>query len=90
MVSTPTVEHFNVCRFFLENGKHVLVEKPISKTLAEADQLIRLAEKNRLVLAVGHLERFNPAVEYVQPSGRKTALYRDPAAGFIFTALTGH
>ena len=65
MVSTPTEEHFNVCRFFLENGKHVLVEKPISKTLAEADQLIRLGGEKRLVLAVGHLERFNPAVEYV-------------------------
>lgn len=64
MVSTPTLEHFQICRFFLENGKHVLVEKPISKTLAEADQLIALAEQKRLVLAVGHLERFNPAVEY--------------------------
>lgn len=65
MVSAPTKEHFAICRFFLENGKHVLVEKPISKTLDEADQLIRLSEKNGLVLAVGHLERFNPAVEYV-------------------------
>ena len=66
MVSTPTVEHFNVCRFFLENGKHVLVEKPICKTLDEADRLIAISDKNRLVLAVGHLERFNPAVEYIQ------------------------
>jgi predicted dehydrogenase len=65
MVSTPTVEHFNVCRFFLENGKHVLVEKPISRTLDEADQLISISDKNGLVLAVGHLERFNPAVEYI-------------------------
>ncbi len=64
MVSSPTLEHFSVCRFFLENGKHVLVEKPISRTLEEADRLIALAEQNRLVLAVGHLERFNPAVEY--------------------------
>jgi predicted dehydrogenase len=64
MVSTPTLEHFTVCQFFLENGKHVLVEKPISKTLAEADQMIALAEQQQLVLAVGHLERFNPAVEY--------------------------
>ena len=63
-VATPTVEHFPVCRFFLENGKHVLVEKPISRTLAEADQLIALAERSEKVLAVGHLERFNPAVEY--------------------------
>jgi predicted dehydrogenase len=65
MVSTPTKEHFNVCRFFLENGKHVLVEKPICGTLDEADQLITLSERQRLVLAVGHLERFNPAVEYI-------------------------
>jgi len=66
MVSTPTREHFEICRFFLENGKHVLVEKPISRTLEEADQLIRISEDNRLVLAVGHLERFNPAVEYIR------------------------
>jgi predicted dehydrogenase len=65
MVSTPTKEHFDICRFFLENGKHVLVEKPISKTLDEADRLIAISDKNRLVLAVGHLERFNPAVEYI-------------------------
>ncbi|MCJ7525218.1 MAG: Gfo/Idh/MocA family oxidoreductase [Candidatus Aminicenantes bacterium] len=64
MISTPTLEHYPICRFFLENGKHVLVEKPISKTLAEADQMIALAEQKQLVLAVGHLERFNPAVEY--------------------------
>jgi predicted dehydrogenase len=64
MVSTPTLEHFPVCRFFLENGKHVLVEKPISRTLEEADQLIALAGEKNLVLAVGHLERFNPAIEY--------------------------
>ena len=63
-VSTPTLEHFSICRFFLENGKHVLVEKPISRTLEEADQLIALAEQRKLVLAVGHLERFNPAIEY--------------------------
>jgi predicted dehydrogenase len=65
MVSTPTKEHFDVCRFFLENGKHVLVEKPICRTLDEADQLIGISEQRRLVLAVGHLERFNPAVEYI-------------------------
>jgi predicted dehydrogenase len=64
MVSTPTLDHFPLCRFFLENGKHVLVEKPISRTLEEADQLIVLAERGKRVLAVGHLERFNPAIEY--------------------------
>lgn len=64
VVAAPTLEHFALCRLFLENGKHVMVEKPISRTLAEADELIALAAANRLVLAVGHLERFNPAVEY--------------------------
>jgi len=64
MVSTPTLEHFSICSFFLESGKHVLVEKPISRTLEEADRLIALAEANRVALAVGHLERFNPAIEY--------------------------
>lgn len=64
MVSAPTLEHFAISRFFLENGKHVMVEKPISRTLAEADELIALAEQKQRVLAVGHLERFNPAVEY--------------------------
>ena len=64
MVAAPTLEHFEICRFFLENGKHVMVEKPISRTLAEADELIALAAARNRVLAVGHLERFNPAVQY--------------------------
>jgi predicted dehydrogenase len=64
MVSAPTLEHFSLSRFFLENGKHVMVEKPISRTLAEADELIAIADEKKAVLAVGHLERFNPAVEY--------------------------
>ena len=67
MVSTPTIFHYEIARFFLENKKHVLLEKPITKTLEEADQLIELAKKNNVILAVGHLERFNPAVEYIQP-----------------------
>lgn len=65
MVATPTREHHAIARFFLENGKHVLIEKPICRTLAEADDLIALSEAKGLVLAVGHLERFNPAVEYL-------------------------
>lgn len=64
MVSVPTEKHFEIASFFLDNGRHVLVEKPISMTPAEADQLIERAGKKNLVLAVGHLERFNPAVEY--------------------------
>jgi len=67
MVSTPTVSHFEIAGYFLENKKHVLLEKPITNTLEEADALIRIAKENNVILAVGHLERFNPAVEYIQP-----------------------
>ncbi|MBN2346194.1 MAG: Gfo/Idh/MocA family oxidoreductase [Candidatus Aminicenantes bacterium] len=61
-IAVPTIEHFALCRLFLENGKHVLVEKPISRTLEEADELVAAAERSGRLLAVGHLERFNPAV----------------------------
>jgi predicted dehydrogenase len=66
MVSTPTIYHHEITRFFLEHKKHVLVEKPITNTVEHADELIKLAGLNRVTLAVGHLERFNPAVEYIQ------------------------
>jgi predicted dehydrogenase len=60
-VVVPTEAHFAVASACLEAGVHVLVEKPITRTLAEADALIALAERKRLVFSVGHLERFNPA-----------------------------
>lgn len=66
MVSTPTVNHYSIGKFFLENKKHVLLEKPITNTLEEADELIKLAKENNVRLAVGHLERFNPAVEHIR------------------------
>jgi UDP-N-acetylglucosamine 3-dehydrogenase len=59
----PTPEHFDVTRMLLEAGKHVLVEKPIAMTVAEAETLVSLAGKADRVLVVGHVERFNPAVE---------------------------
>jgi len=66
IVSTPTSEHFQISMSLLKNGKHVLVEKPITETIAQAEQLVDLAKKNGLILQVGHLERFNPAVEAVE------------------------
>jgi len=66
VVSTPTSDHYAISKFFLEQGNHVLVEKPISETIAQADELIAIAGKKKVFLAVGHLERFNPAVEYLQ------------------------
>jgi predicted dehydrogenase len=66
-VCVPTSAHCAVASRLLEAGIHVLVEKPIAGTLAEADQLIALAEKHRRLLQVGHLERFNPAVLALAP-----------------------
>jgi predicted dehydrogenase len=60
-IVVPTTHHHAVARDFLAAGSHVLVE-PITVTVAEADELIALAKEKRLVLQVGHLERFNPAV----------------------------
>ncbi len=61
-VVVPTSAHHAVAKDFLEHGIHVLLEKPITSTLEEADELIALADRQGLVLQVGHLERFNSAV----------------------------
>ncbi|MFZ5466809.1 MAG: Gfo/Idh/MocA family oxidoreductase [Pseudomonadota bacterium] len=61
-IAVPTSLHFEVARDFLAAGSHVLVEKPITTTVEQADELIRLAREKNRVLMVGHLERFNPAI----------------------------
>jgi predicted dehydrogenase len=66
-IVVPTESHYEVAQACLEAGAHVLLEKPITSTLEQADQLIALADRNALVLGVGHLERFNPA--FVDLSG---------------------
>jgi len=61
-VVVPTQYHHSVAKDFLASGVHVLIEKPITVTIEEADELIALAEKNSAVFQVGHLERFNPVL----------------------------
>lgn len=61
-VVVPTQYHFEVAREFLAAGVHVLIEKPITVTIEQADELIKLADANKLVFQVGHLERFNPVM----------------------------
>jgi predicted dehydrogenase len=61
-IVTPTAAHFPVARAFLEAGAHVLVEKPITETPAQARELIALAARQGRILQVGHLERFNAAI----------------------------
>jgi predicted dehydrogenase len=66
-VAVPTVEHLNVARKLMEAGVDVLIEKPLASSLDEADELIRLAQRNSRIGMVGHLERFNPAVRATVP-----------------------
>ena len=61
-IAVPTPSHYEVAKAFLERGVHVLLEKPITSTLAEADELIGIAAAKGVVFQVGHLERFNPVV----------------------------
>jgi predicted dehydrogenase len=61
-IVVPTQKHYAIAKEFLAAGKHVLLEKPMTTTVAEARELVELAEANSVVLQIGHLERFNPAV----------------------------
>ncbi len=61
-IVVPTAAHFKISRDFLENDIDVLIEKPITETLREADELIAISEARGLIIQVGHLERFNPAI----------------------------
>lgn len=65
-IATPTSAHYETAKLFLGAGKSVLVEKPISNTSAEASELVELADKYRLVLQVGHIERFNPVLQALE------------------------
>ena len=66
-VAVPTVEHLKVARALMEAGIDVLIEKPLAPSLAEADEIIRVAQRTGRVAQVGHLERFNPAVRATVP-----------------------
>lgn len=61
-IVVPTQAHYEVARACLEAGVHILLEKPITQTVAEAEELIDLAARKNLIFQVGHLERFNPAI----------------------------
>lgn len=63
VVATPTIAHHQVASALLDAGCHVMVEKPITQTMEEAEELIALAEAKSRILAVGHVEFYNPAVQ---------------------------
>ena len=67
-IVTPTLNHFDCAKEAIENGKHIFIEKPITKSVAEAEALIALANKHKVKGQVGHVERFNPAFSAVKDS----------------------
>ena len=74
-VAVPTVHHHAVAAALLDAGLDLLVEKPLAATLAEADDLIAIADKGKRILQPGHLERFNPAVLAIQPQLRRPMFF---------------
>ena len=66
-VAVPTIHHLSIARALMEAGIDVLIEKPVTARLAEADELIALEKKTGRIAQVGHLERFNPAVKATLP-----------------------
>ncbi len=85
IVATPTVHHHRVVKQLLATGVHVLVEKPITTTVAEAEDLVAFAKRQHLVLQVGHVERFNPALESVAEQLQDVRyLQATRASGFTF------
>jgi predicted dehydrogenase len=84
-VAVPTEAHCEIACGLLESGIHVLVEKPISRTLEEADRMIEAAERGNAILQVGHLERFNPAMVALRPHVRKPVYFEIHRVG-QFTA----
>jgi predicted dehydrogenase len=71
VVAVPTSSHFAVVKEFLARGVHVLVEKPMASSLPEADAMIAAADASGVLLAVGHTERFNPALQAALPVLRR-------------------
>jgi predicted dehydrogenase len=74
-VAVPTVHHHALASALLDAGLDLLVEKPLAASLAEADELIRIADKGGRILQPGHLERFNPAVLAVEPTLRRPMFF---------------
>ena len=83
--ATPTVSHAAIAQDLISHGIHVLVEKPLTMDLDAAQSLVTAAEKNDVTLAVGHVERFNPAFVAAQKKiDRPTYIETARTAGFSF------
>jgi predicted dehydrogenase len=65
-IVTPTTTHYELAKSLLQQGKHVLVEKPMTDNASQAEELVGLARQHKCVLQVGHVERFNPVFKYLE------------------------
>ncbi|MFQ6129050.1 MAG: Gfo/Idh/MocA family oxidoreductase [Thermoplasmata archaeon] len=70
-VATPTALHYHVAKDAIESGVHILVEKPMCSTIEESEKIVDLAESSGLTLAVGHIERHNPVVNFTKKGIRE-------------------
>lgn len=85
--ATPETLHYPMARDFLAAGKHVFLEKPIALELAEADELVALARKNKLKFSIGYSQRFNPKFAYVRKSIREGTIGR-PVSALVSRHIT--
>ncbi len=65
-IVVPSHKHFEISKDFLENGIHLMIEKPITTTLPDADEILRLAGQHECLIQVGHIERFNSAIRTIK------------------------
>ncbi len=65
-IAVPTVNHYDIAKYSLEKRKHIFLEKPITATIEQAEELVNIANENNLKIQVGHIERFNPALLSVE------------------------
>ncbi len=81
IVATPTCLHFGIGRELLKRGIHCLIEKPITPSVAEADELVALARRQGLVLQVGHIERFSPGFTAIRDAAVGARLIQSTRCG---------
>lgn len=74
-IATPTSSHHRIAKDFLNAGIHTLIEKPMTLNLAEADELMKIARRNRCALQVGHIERHNPGYRRIEEIARNIRFF---------------
>ncbi len=85
VIATPTHTHFAVASELLEQGIHTLIEKPMTDSVADAQRLVDLADRYRCVIQVGHVERFNPAIQAaVAEVGKPKFVIANRFSGYTF------